>query len=83
MTKTAKTIASKRHQTLIALLIEKREAKGMTQADVAKELGQYQSFVARIESGQRRVDVIEYLELAEVIGFDPNRVKSALLDTPK
>ena len=83
MAKTSKATASKRHQTLIALLIEKREAKGMTQADVAKKLGQYQSFVARIESGQRRVDVIEYLELAEVIGFDPNRVISALLDTPK
>lgn len=52
------------------MLREKREAAGLTQADLATALGEHQSFVARIESGQRRVDVIEYLTLAEAIGFD-------------
>lgn len=61
------------------MLIAKREAKGMTQTDLAEKLGQYQSFVARIESGQRRIDVIEYLDIAEAIGFDPKRALSALL----
>ena len=65
-----KTLGTKRHQALIALLIEKREAKGLTQTDLAEKLGEYQSFVARLESGQRRVDVIEFLELSEILGFD-------------
>jgi transcriptional regulator with XRE-family HTH domain len=65
-----KTLGTKRHQALIALLIEKREAKGLTQTDLAAQLGEYQSFVARLESGQRRVDVIEFLELAEILAFD-------------
>lgn len=70
-----KTLGSKRHKALIDLLIERREAAGMTQADLAEKLGEYQSFVARLESGQRRVDVVEFLELAEALGFD---VKDAM-----
>ena len=50
----------------------------MTQADLAARLGEYQSFVARLETGQRRIDVVEFLELAEAIGFDPARTISAL-----
>jgi hypothetical protein len=55
----AKTLGSRRHKALIALLIERREAAGMTQTQLAGRLGEYQSFVARLESGQRRVDVVE------------------------
>jgi len=42
----------------------------MSQTDLAKALGEYQSFVARMESGQRRVDVIEYENLATILKFD-------------
>ncbi len=73
-----KTLGTKRHQALIALLIEKREAKGLTQTDLAAKLGEYQSFVARLESGQRRVDVIEFLELSEILGFDPLQALSTI-----
>jgi transcriptional regulator with XRE-family HTH domain len=74
----AKTLGSKRHQALIAMLIECREAAGMTQTQLADRLGEYQSFVARLESGQRRVDVVEFLELAEVLGFDAGRALAIL-----
>jgi len=67
----AKTIRSKRHKALIAMLIKERKAAGMNQTELARELGQYQPFVARVESGQRRVDVIELLDIAKAIGFDP------------
>jgi transcriptional regulator with XRE-family HTH domain len=66
-----KTLGSDRHKALIAFLVERREAAGMTQAQLAKRLGEYQSFVARLESGQRRVDVVEFIELGEILGFDP------------
>jgi transcriptional regulator with XRE-family HTH domain len=66
-----KTLQSARHRALIDLLIAKREAAGLTQADLAKRLGEYQSFVARLESGQRRVDVVEFIELANLLSFDP------------
>ncbi len=67
----AKTLGSEKHRALIALLIQKREAAGLTQTGLADALGEYQSFVARLESGQRRVDVIEFLELAHILSFDP------------
>jgi transcriptional regulator with XRE-family HTH domain len=76
-----KTLASKRHKALIALLIARRKAAGMTQTELADRLGEYQSFVVRLESGRRRVDVVEYLELAEVLGFDAGKVLAVVRKT--
>ena len=68
------TNSSIRHDALIAMLTDAREAAGMTQAELASRLGVYQSLIARLESGQRRVDVIEFLEIARVLGFDPGEM---------
>ena len=65
-----KTLNSRRHKSLVDLLVKRRKVIGMTQAELAARLGQYQSFVARLESGQRRIDVVEFLELSEILGFD-------------
>jgi transcriptional regulator with XRE-family HTH domain len=65
-----KFIADQRHSALAALIIAKRKAAGITQQQVADSLGQYQSFVARLESGQRRIDVVEFLDLAQILNFD-------------
>jgi transcriptional regulator with XRE-family HTH domain len=73
-----KTLGSKRHKALIDLLIAKREAAGITQAALAEQLGEYQSFIARLESGQRRLDVIEFLDVAEALGLDPVKAVSSL-----
>ena len=77
----AKTLGTERHKALVALLVEAREKAGMTQTDLASKLGEYQSFVARLESGQRRVDVVELIELAEILGFDPKAVVEAVQAT--
>lgn len=74
----AKTLGTEQHKALIAMLIAKREAAGLTQAQLAEALGEYQSFVARLESGQRRVDVIELIELANILGFDAAALVNAL-----
>ncbi|MGY4315096.1 helix-turn-helix domain-containing protein [Bradyrhizobium sp. JR3.5] len=58
-------------KALTEFLIEKRKKAGLTQAEVAKKLRRYQSFIATVESGQRKIDVVELLAFAEVIGFDP------------
>jgi transcriptional regulator with XRE-family HTH domain len=67
----SRTLRSPRQKALIALLIEQRKKSGLTQAQLAKRLRRYQSFVATVESGQRRIDVIEFLDFADAIGFDP------------
>ncbi|MET3587567.1 transcriptional regulator with XRE-family HTH domain [Pseudorhizobium tarimense] len=74
-----KTLGTRRHETLVALLKEKREAAGLTQTELATNLGEYQSFVARLESGQRRIDVVEFLDLARLLDFDPLKVIHELL----
>lgn len=74
----AKTLGSERHKALINLLIEAREKAGLTQTELAEKIGEYQSFVARLESGQRRVDVVEFLELAEALQLDATAAISKL-----
>lgn len=66
----SKTLGTSRHRALIAFLTQKRKDAGLSQSELAKALGEYQSFVARMESGQRRVDVIEYENLARILKFD-------------
>jgi transcriptional regulator with XRE-family HTH domain len=66
----SRTLRSARQKALTSFLIAKRKKAKLTQAEVAKRLGRYQSFVATVESGQRRIDVVELLDLADAIGFD-------------
>lgn len=60
-----------RYERFRALLIEARKEAGLTQEEVAERLQRPQSFVWKIENGVRRVDVIEFLEIARVVGFNP------------
>lgn len=66
-----KAICTARHQALVDLIIRKRKLAGWTQAQLAAAIGVRQSLVARIESGQRRIDVVELFCLAEALRFDP------------
>jgi len=65
----------------VAYLIEQRRKAGLTQAEVAKRLVRHQSFVATIESGQRRIDVVDLFEFAEAIGFSPSVAVQRLMDS--
>jgi transcriptional regulator with XRE-family HTH domain len=67
----SRTLRSRRHEALRTFLVEHRKKRRLTQATVAARLGRWQSFVATVESGQRRIDVIEFLDFAKAIGFDP------------
>ena len=73
-----KTLGSTRHKFLVELIVKKREALHMSQVELAEKLGQYQSFVARLESGQRRIDVIEFIQLADLLQFDAGKAIAAL-----
>ncbi len=73
------TLESPRHEVLRAFLVKARKTAGLTQAAVAKSLGRHQSFVATVESGQRRIDVVELLDLAKAIGFDPHAAINELM----
>jgi transcriptional regulator with XRE-family HTH domain len=48
-------------------LIEARQARGLTQTQLAAALDRPQSFVSKFESGERRLDVVEVLEIAGIL----------------
>lgn len=77
--KSAKTLRSPEHRAFCALLVAARDRAGLTQADVADRVGKPQSFVAKYEGGERRLDVVEFLAVTRAIGVDPLRVLRALV----
>jgi len=66
-----KSLRSPRHDRLRAVLKRARKDQGLTQQELATRLKRKQSFVAKYESGERRLDVIEFLEIAEALAQDP------------
>ena len=64
-----KSLFSPRYDAFLRLLKEARNSAGLSQADAAKKLGRPQSFLSKIENGERRVDVVELIEFCEVYGI--------------
>ena len=59
-----KTIYSDDHKTLVKKLVKARKEAGFDQVKVAKKLGRSQSYVSKIESGQRRLDIVQLKHFA-------------------
>lgn len=63
--------STKRYERFKALLIQYRNKASITQAMLAEKLHRPQSFVSKYEGGERRLDVIEFLEVAKALEIDP------------
>ena len=61
-----KTIYTEEHQILVKRLVEARLKAKLKQEDVARLLKKTQSYVSKLESGQRRIDLIQLKKLATV-----------------
>ena len=70
----SKTIRSKGQVALCQALVDAHVKAGLGQKNLADRLRCHQSLIARLESGERRVDVVELVVLARAIGFDPFEV---------
>lgn len=66
------------YETLQQILTEIRLTQGLTQTDVAGQLGKPQSFVSKYESGERRLDVIEFLEVCRVLSVKATAILKKL-----
>lgn len=66
------TLRSPRQIELRKLLLRQRTDRGVTQSELAKRLGKPQSFVAKYEGGERRLSVIEFIEIAEALQVRPS-----------
>jgi transcriptional regulator with XRE-family HTH domain len=69
---------SRNSHELLRRLIGAREAQDLTQTELALKLGRPQSFVSDYERGQRRLDVIEFIDIAKALGLDPVAVVKEL-----
>jgi transcriptional regulator with XRE-family HTH domain len=74
----SRTLRSPRHEALRRFVFAERKKAKLRQVDIAKRLGRYQSYITNIETGQRRIDVGELIDLAEAIGFDPRHAIAAI-----
>ncbi len=56
---------------MIALPVKARRDAGLTRADLGARIGRRQTFVSKVELGERRLDAAEFVEVARAIGVDP------------
>ena len=69
-----KSTDSQRYSTLLKILTERRKSLGFSQATLADRLGRIQTFVSKYERGERRLDIVEFLDIANALNLDPCRV---------
>ncbi len=67
----AKGISDTRYRELIELLVGQRRSLALTQLDLAQRLGTHQQFVSRVETGERRLDVVEFVDYSKALMLDP------------
>ncbi|MBC8206879.1 MAG: helix-turn-helix transcriptional regulator [Kiritimatiellales bacterium] len=67
-----KTIHSKEYSELLKWLRAQRKQQGLTMRELGEKLGVIHSWVGKIEQGERRLDIIEYLRLCNALQIDPN-----------
>ncbi len=69
-----KQLRNSRHQALMEALVTARNKSGMTQRELARRLGRSHSFIGKLESGERQLNVLEFCELADALGINPKEL---------
>lgn len=77
-----KSLFSARYTRFLSLLRQARLDAGLTQTEVARRLGKPQSFISKCESGERRVDAVEFLALCRVLGVEAAKMLRAIESPP-
>lgn len=74
-----KTIYSRQSERVCETLVALRRLARLTQRQLAKKLHREHSLIARLEQGERRVDVVEFFWLCEACGADPAKQSAKLM----
>ena len=74
-----RSVHSNAYQRFVRELIAARLAAGLTQVTLAKRLHRPQSYISKYEQNERRLDVIEFLEIVRAIGIAPMDVIAPVL----
>jgi transcriptional regulator with XRE-family HTH domain len=78
-----KTLRSSDHRLLLDVLRTARRNAGFTQQELARKLRKPQSFVAKYENGERRIDVVEFVAIAHALKVDPLALFQEFLEPPR
>ncbi|MEB3830529.1 helix-turn-helix domain-containing protein [Phormidium sp. CCY1219] len=70
----SKSVFTEKYTKFRRLLIQMRQANELTQVQVAQKLQKPQSFVSKYERGERRLDVVEFLEVSKALGVSPHEL---------
>jgi transcriptional regulator with XRE-family HTH domain len=73
------SIHTKRYRFLRDFLTEARKSQGLSQESLAEKLGRVQTFVSKYERGERRLDVVELLDVTEALQLDTSELIRQLL----
>ena len=76
----SKGFQDERYRALIELLVARRKELGLSQAKLAERIGNHQQFVGRYETGERRLDVIEFADIARALDLDPPQVLGTFIN---
>lgn len=63
-----------RYRFLRDVLTEARKSQGLSQEALAEKLGRLQTFVSKYERGERRLDVVELLDVTEALQLDASKL---------
>jgi len=74
-----KSVHSAGQTAFCDLMVKARKSAGLTQQELAKRLHKPQSFVAKYEGGERRVDVVEFVTICKAMGADPHKLLKVLI----
>ena len=64
------SVWSRGYDAVLEAVVAMREEAGLTQRQLAEKIGREQSFIGRIETRQRRIDLVEFVWWARCCGFD-------------
>jgi len=74
-----RSLHSEDYRKLIAILLDARKRADLTQQQVADRLERPQSFIAKVEGGERRIDLVEFVALSRALDTDPRTLLDTLL----
>jgi transcriptional regulator with XRE-family HTH domain len=76
----ARSTHHRHYRSFLALLRDLREQAGVTQIELGNRVANTQTFISKIERGERRVDVVEFTEICEALEIDPGIAFQRFLD---
>ena len=73
-----KSVFTQRYSRFLDAIIAARKSAELTQQELAERLGRPQSYVSKYERGERRLDVLELIDIADALGVEPCHLLNAL-----